>query len=70
MNDSIEVTINGERRAIVAPPSLGELLADLSIDHRAVVVEHNGRIIKRERLAETAVGAGDTIEIVHFVGGG
>jgi thiamine biosynthesis protein ThiS len=34
------------------------------------VVEHNREIVRRPRLAEVAVAAGDTVELVHFVGGG
>jgi thiamine biosynthesis protein ThiS len=34
------------------------------------VVELNRQIIRRPRLAETALADGDTVELVHFVGGG
>jgi thiamine biosynthesis protein ThiS len=34
------------------------------------VVEHNHNIITRQRLAETTLNDGDTLEVVHFVGGG
>jgi thiazole synthase len=33
-------------------------------------VEHNGEIIKRDRLAEVRLSEGDTLEIIHVVGGG
>ena len=35
-----------------------------------VVVEVNREIIRRARHDEVALHAGDTIELVHFVGGG
>jgi thiamine biosynthesis protein ThiS len=35
-----------------------------------VVVELNRDIVRRPRLGETVVANGDTIELVHFVGGG
>jgi thiamine biosynthesis protein ThiS len=34
------------------------------------VVEHNRQIVRRPALEATAVTAGDTVELVHFVGGG
>jgi thiamine biosynthesis protein ThiS len=34
------------------------------------VVEHNRQIVRRPALGDTALAAGDTVELVHFVGGG
>jgi sulfur carrier protein len=46
------------------------LLEHLSLNPRMVVVEHNGEILRRESLGETLVQEGDSLELVHFVGGG
>lgn len=67
---SIAVTINGAPKRARAGSTLETLLADLSLDPRAVVVERNREIVRREMLAETAVMEGDSLELVHFVGGG
>ena len=40
------------------------------LDPRAVVVEHNRRIVRRPALGDVKVNEGDAIELVHFVGGG
>jgi thiamine-phosphate pyrophosphorylase len=69
LGSSVTVQVNGEPRR-VASGSLAELLAELGLDPRAVVVEHNRRIVRRDSLAATPLGAGDSIELVHFVGGG
>jgi thiamine biosynthesis protein ThiS len=66
----VRVQVNGEERTFPAGISLTEMLAALRLDPRAVVVEHNRRIVRREGLAQTTVGEGDSIELVHFVGGG
>lgn len=66
---SIEVVVNGERRTIHAGTLL-DLLAQLELDPRTVVVEHNRRIVRRPALGEVAVAPGDSVELVHFVGGG
>ena len=70
MNDTIDVVVNGERRAVTRGATLLELLAGLELDPRAVVVEYNRTIIRRPRLGEVTVAPGDAIELVHFVGGG
>lgn len=70
MNDTIDVVVNGERRAVARGATLLELLAGLELDPRAVVVEYNRTIIRRPRLGEVTVSPGDAIELVHFVGGG
>jgi thiamine biosynthesis protein ThiS len=70
VNDTIDVVINGERRAIAPGATLLEVLAELALDPRAVVVEHNRRIVRRPALGDVRVAPGDAIELVHFVGGG
>jgi len=66
----LTLQINGEARRVPAPASVQALLAYLGLDARAVVVEVNQEIIRRPRLADTPLADGDSIEIVHFVGGG
>ena len=70
MKDTIDVVINGERRAISPGVTLLQLLAELALDPRAVVVEHNRHIVRRPALGDVRVASGDAIELVHFVGGG
>jgi len=70
MTYPIQITVNGEPRDVPAGQSLLSLLEHFSLDPRAVVVERNREIIRRPALAQTTVEAGDTIELVHFVGGG
>ena len=70
-NAAVTLTVNGERMTVHAGASLGDFLRARSLDPRMVVVEHN-RIILRDRLAYDTMplSDGDTLEIVHFVGGG
>jgi thiamine-phosphate pyrophosphorylase len=69
-DDTFGVVVNGEERRARRGITLAGLLSDLSLDPRAVVVEHNRRIVRRDALATTSVGEGDRVELVHFVGGG
>jgi thiamine biosynthesis protein ThiS len=66
----LEIVVNGEPRDIPAPATLLDLLTSLGLDPRMVVVELNKQIVRRPRLAETALAQGDSVELVHFVGGG
>lgn len=65
----MDVVINGEHRKIKGGTLL-ELLTELELDPRAVVVEHNRKIVRRVGLGDVTVNDGDAIELVHFVGGG
>ena len=62
--------MNGDPYEIAAPLTVAELLQRLEIDARRVAVEHNLVVLKRDAFDRTAIGDGDEIEIVNFVGGG
>jgi thiamine biosynthesis protein ThiS len=66
----LNVVLNGEGRRVPGPATLLDLLEHLGLDPRTVVVERNREIVRRPKLGETALTEGDTIELVHFVGGG
>lgn len=68
---TVALTVNGAERRIPPGSTLADLLASLELDPRLVVVEHNGTIRRdRSAFASLKLSADDTIEIVHFVGGG
>ena len=66
----MRVTVNGKPRELHARVSLLEFLQSHDINPALVAVEHNGDIIRRERLGEVIISEGDTLEVVHMVGGG
>ena len=70
MTASITVTVNGQARAFAAGSSLLGMLEALGLDPRTIVVELNREIVRRPELEHTQVTDGDTVELVHFVGGG
>jgi thiamine biosynthesis protein ThiS len=70
MGDAMTLTLNGETRAFAAPLSVSGLLAAIGLDARKVAVERNEEIVPRSIYAETWLAAGDSLEIVHFIGGG
>lgn len=67
----MELVINGEKQEVADNiNSLDQLLDLLSIGKETVVVEHNLKIVKRDRLENSKLQSGDVVEIVRFVGGG
>lgn len=70
MAETIRVQLNGDVRAVAPDRTVETLLGDLGLHPRLVVVEYNREILDRDRFAETPVREGDSLEVVHFVGGG
>jgi thiamine biosynthesis protein ThiS len=66
----VKIKINGEEKEIAGGLSIGALLEQLQIRPGRVVVERNRDIVAREAYSGTMLAEGDTLEIVHFVGGG
>jgi len=66
----LRIVVNGDERRVPGPATLLDLLAHLDLDPRTVVVELNREIVRRPRLGATALTEGDSVELVHFVGGG
>lgn len=67
---TIQVTLNGDLREIKGAGTVTDLLLDLGLHPQLVVVEHNRVILDRKNYVTTEVRDGDTLELVHFVGGG
>ena len=67
----VVLTVNGTERRVPSGWTLADLLASLSLDARTVVIERNGTILRdRSSFAMLELAADDSLEIVHFVGGG
>jgi thiazole synthase len=70
MPAELSLTVNGEPRRAAAGATIAELVRSLELNPEKVAVERNGEIAPRSTLASVALGDGDVLEIVHFVGGG
>jgi thiamine biosynthesis protein ThiS len=68
--ETIQVMVNGEPRQIDGGMTVTGLLTSLGLHPRLIVVEYNRDILDREDFDRTEVRAGDSFELVHFVGGG
>ncbi len=63
------ITLNGDTRQTSAD-TIANLVRELELLPEKVAVERNGEIVPRSTLEQAPLADGDTLEIVHFVGGG
>ena len=66
----MKVFLNGETRDVPGDLDLEQLLEHFSLPSQRVAVELNKAVVRRGDWKETKVSDSDTIEVIHFVGGG
>jgi len=70
MAANLNVTLNGEARALHPGMTVKAMLEALGLDPAKIAVERNLEIIPRSSYDQIAVSEGDRFEIVQFIGGG
>ena len=65
----MKITVNGTPETVNAC-SVAEFLTEKGLTGEGVVVEHNYRIVKREKWPEAQLRENDNLEVLSFVGGG
>lgn len=68
--EALALTVNGEAMSVPAATTVAGLLRLLGIKPEQAAVERNGEVVPRRLHGEQALAAGDTVEVVTFVGGG
>lgn len=66
----MEIRLNGKTVEVDGVRTVADLLALRDLKASLVAVEHNGAIVPRSEFETREIRPGDTLEIVHFVGGG
>ena len=66
----IKIKINGKKILINDKEKLSKILQDLKIPIKKVAIEINREIIIKKKLDSIKVKENDSVEIVHFIGGG
>ncbi len=66
----MQVKLNGELREVPDGATIAGLLAHLGVKAPRVAVEVNEAVVTKDRYDTHALRAGDSVEIVAFVGGG
>jgi thiamine biosynthesis protein ThiS len=66
----MEITVNNQKRTVDTSTTLSALIDEMGLDDKRIAIEYNRDILSREQFSTITLQAGDTIEIVNFVGGG
>jgi sulfur carrier protein len=67
----MQIWLNGSAYQVAQGiTTVQQLLQYLNLHQRVLMIEHNGNIWQPEDNPATSIAEGDTLEIVHFVGGG
>jgi sulfur carrier protein len=66
----MRVTLNGEARELRDGLTVAELVQELGLRARRIAVEVNLDVVARDEYPCRPLRDGDTVEIVHFIGGG
>lgn len=66
----MHIQLNGEALELPEGASVADLIEHLQLAGRRVAVERNLDIVPRSQYASTALADGDSLEVVHAIGGG
>ena len=66
----IKIKVNGKIKRIFENTRLSDLIKSLKIPIKKVAIELNQEILDKKKLNKIKIKKNDTIEIVHFIGGG
>ncbi|KPV40934.1 thiamine biosynthesis protein ThiS [Alicyclobacillus ferrooxydans] len=66
----MDIYVNGKTRSIEENTTIEQLIERLHLAHERIAVEHNRSILEAAQFFNVVLKAGDTLEIVRFVGGG
>jgi len=69
-HEEVQVTVNGEPRAVPVGATVADLVRDLGLQPQQVAVERNKQIVRRADHAAVVLADGDQLEVVTFFGGG
>ena len=66
----MKITVNGETKEVAPRTTLVSLITDMGLNPVTVVVECDGKIIKRDEYDSLVLQEGNVLELIRFVGGG
>ena len=70
MKKKIKIKINGKIKRIDDKTKLSTLVKNLKVPLKKVAIELNREIVDKKNLNKINLKVNDTIEVVHFIGGG
>ena len=68
--NKIKIKFNGKKILIESSSNIDNLVKQFKIKLNNVAIEYNNEIIDKKKLKTITLHNKDSIEIVHFIGGG
>ena len=68
--NKIKIKVNGRKVLFDNKESVGSLIKKLNIPLNKVAIELNKKILDKKKLNKIKLKNKDSVEIVHFIGGG
>ena len=65
-----QIQLNGKKITIKSKLTIMDLLIKYNLNKKKIAVEHNGTIIPKSKYKKKYLKKNDSLEIVHFIGGG
>lgn len=66
----MKLTINGKEKDFEKGLTIRQLIENVGLADKPFAVELNKEVVKKENHNSVILRDGDTLEIIHFVGGG
>ena len=65
-----KIQLNGKKIIIKTKLTIMDLLIKYNLNNKKIAIEHNGTIIPKSKYKKKYLKNNDSLEIVHFIGGG
>ena len=66
----MKICLNGEKKDIPVGATIDQLLESFRLKRQSIICELNHQVVDRTVYSKTQLKENDSLEIVHFVGGG
>ena len=70
IKNKIKIRVNGKKVTYIENESIESLIKKLEIPLNKVAIELNKNILNKKKINKIKLKNNDSIEIVHFIGGG
>tara|TARA_B100001029_G_scaffold173232_1_gene171896 strand:+ start:10 stop:228 length:219 start_codon:yes stop_codon:yes gene_type:complete len=68
--NKIKIKFNGKNLLIDKSSNIDNLIKQFNIKLNNVAIEYNNKIIDKKKIKKIMLKNNDSIEVVHFIGGG
>ena len=68
--DTLQVTVNGDARAVAPGITVSRLVAELGLEPRGIAVAVDGEVVTRRRWDDRTLTGGEQVEVLSIAQGG